>query len=239
MTTPTSSGTLPSLLSTTFRRSLVLGRLYVAIVLAYSIVLTLALGTSTETAFDSSIPTVLPLFAVMGSLGGMTAFANDRMKGVFEYLIAYGLRPRRLFANSVAASLAVMSIPLGFSVALVIGTSLARWHSLPSQLWSPLSYYSVPMSYACATLACTVGMYWTAVSSPREGMSSPIGLMPLVGIAPCALTLIAVGIVSSRYGPGSVPTLLQVAAASIAALALLLLSQAGRLLRTERLLSPM
>jgi hypothetical protein len=245
MVEPANSDGLPSLLRTTFRRSITLGRLYLGIGLGYSVILTLVLGISLgksasgESSFTSSIPTLLPIFAVLGSMGAMVAFSNDRMKGVFEYLIAYGVTPRRLFANSLVASLGVMSIQLGISVALVVGLSLARWHTVSSDFAGLLLLYSIPMSLASTALACMVGMYWTVVSSPREGMNSPVGLIPIVGIAPSILTLVVVGVVGAAYGVDATRVVLGVALAAIAGLALLLLSQVGRLLRTDRLLSPM
>jgi hypothetical protein len=84
-----------------------------------------------------------------------------------------------------------------------------------------------------------VGMYWTVLSSPREGMNSQIGLMPVVGIAPSIITLVVVGIVAASYGEGAILVVLGIALAIIIGLALTLLSQVGRLLRCERLLSPM
>lgn len=245
MADPPGSGTLPSLLSTTFRRSLGLGRRYLVLGLAYSVLLTLSLGVSFEKApsgaasFVSTVPILLPIFAVMGSMGGMVAFSNDRVKGVFEYLIAYGVSPRRLFANSLIASLGVMSIQVGVSVALALGLSIALWHRVLADLVGLLALYSVPMSFASTALACMVGMYWTVISSPREGMSSPIGLIPFVGIAPSGLTLVAVEAVGGQYGAEGTLIVLGVALATILGLALFLLSQVGRLLRTDRLLSPL
>jgi hypothetical protein len=242
---PTVSAPLPSLLRTTFRRSLVLGRRYLVIGLAYSLVLTVALGTSAAksssgaSSFAATVPILLPIFAVLGSMGGMVAFSNDRVKGVFEYLIAYGLSPRRLFTNSLMASLGVMAVQVGVSVALALGLSVALWHGIIVSLVELLFLYTVPMAVVSTALACIVGMYWTVVSSPREGMSSPIGLIPFVGIAPSALTLIVVEAAAARYGTEGAVVVLGVALATILVLDVVLLSLVGRLLRTDRLLSPM
>lgn len=238
MVDPPGRGELPSLLSTTFRRCLTLGRLYLGIGLGYSIVLTLVLSVSGESSFVSALPTVLPIFGVMGSMGGMMVFSNDRLKGVFEYLIAYGVSPRRLFANTMLASLGVMSIQVGVSVALGLGLALVQWHTIPVALWGLLVLYSVPMSYASAALACMAGMYWTVLSSPRAGMNSPMGLMPVVGIAPPVMTLVGVGVIAATYGTGAVVIVLGVAVVVVSAVTLTLLAQVGRLLRTDRLLSP-
>jgi hypothetical protein len=230
---------LPSLLRTTIRRSVVLGRVFLAIGLIYSVVLTLSLSASPQPSFDSSVPLLLPLFAVLGSMGGMLAFSNDRMKGVFEYLVAYGIRPRSLFAYSLIASLAVMTILVGVSVALAFGVSYLVWHSLSLTLVEAVGLYSIPMGYASAALASMVGMYWTVLSSPRTGMNSPIGLIPAVGIAPSVITLVAVGAIAATYGTGAIPVVQGIALALTLGAALVLLSLTSRLLRTERLLSPM
>jgi hypothetical protein len=169
----------------------------------------------------------------------MITFSNDRMKGVFEYLIAYGVRPRILFATSLIASMAVMTILVGVSVGAVLGVSLVVWHGIPLDLSELVGLYSIPMSYTSAGLACMEGMYWTALSSPRGGMNSPIGLMPMVGVAPSALTWVVVEGVEAKYGTGATLVVLGVALALILGLTLTLLSLVGRLLRFERLLSPM
>jgi hypothetical protein len=53
-------------------------------------------------------------------------------------------------------------------------------------------FYTLPMSYASQAFAATVGMYWSALSSPRQGLNSPIGLAPFIGILPTVATLGAV-----------------------------------------------
>jgi hypothetical protein len=81
--------------------------------------------------------------------------------------------------------------------------------------------------------AATIGMYWTSLSSPRGGTTSPVGVMPLVGIAPSILTLVLVEAAPSLA--------LYVLAGSLALLlttVILLLALVGRLLPLERLLSP-
>ena len=43
----------------------------------------LFLGKSHGSAFDTTFPLEIPLFAVLGSTGGLMTFTSDRTKGVF------------------------------------------------------------------------------------------------------------------------------------------------------------
>jgi multisubunit Na+/H+ antiporter MnhC subunit len=225
-----------SLLGITVRRSFVIGRIYVVIAIAYVVIFGVVTGVSSGNAFESVIGLFLPVFAVVGSLGGLTVFTNDRVKGVYEYLLAYGLSPRRLFANVLAASLVLTSIVIGISLAAGLGAFLGSGHALTAGLVEVLGLYALPMSYVCVTFAATVGMYWTSLSSPRMGMSSPVGLMPIVGIAPSLITVVAVTVLA----PLGVSELDILAGALLATfvVTLSLLSRMSRLMPLERLLSP-
>jgi hypothetical protein len=226
----------PSLLSITIRRSIVVGRIYLIIGTGYLLVLGLVTGIASPTAFGSLITLFLPVFAVTGAMGGLMVFTNDRLKGVFEYLLAYGVSSRRLFTNVLAATVVLVSIVLGASLTVGLGVYLADGHTISANLAIDLAVYSIPMSYASAALAATVGMFWTSLSSPRTGMNSPVGLMPIIGIAP---SLITVGCIQAAASVG-VPalTVVTVAVVLVAAAVLFLLRHIGRLMPLERLLSP-
>jgi hypothetical protein len=226
-----------SLLGITIRRSVVLGRLYLVIGIGYLVILSITTSFTARGAFEGLLPLFLPIFAVVGSMGGLMAFTNDRMKGVFEYLIAYGVSPRRLFVNVLAASVVLVTILVGISLAVDLGVYLGKGNTISAVFVQSLAFYSVPMSYASAAFAATVGMFWTSLSSPRMGLNSPIGLMPLIGIVPSILTLavvVAAGISSST----SIYLVLGVSVSLVVLLVVVLLSLVGRLLRRERLLSP-
>lgn len=238
MVTSTQNEELPSLLRTTTLRSITLGRTYIIAGLAYVIVLTLVLGSEGRSSFESAIPLLLPIFGVLGSLGALTAFTNDRIKGVFEYLIAYGVTPRALFTNFLVAGLLTVTLVLGITLPLVLGASLAFFGSISWYFVGLLALYSLPMCYASAGFASQVGMYFTALSSPRGGMNSPLGIIPLVGMAPSLVTLIAVGVVGSAFGTGAILVVLVVALLAIAVMVGTLLALVGRLVRHERFLSP-
>lgn len=215
-----------------------MGRLYIIGGLIYVIVLTIGVGLSGQPAFDSAIPILLPVFGVLGSFGALTAFANDRIKGVFEYLISYGMTPRSLFTTTVVASLAAVTLTLGIASAVALGASVFFFGSISWTFAGLLGFYALPMSYASAAFASQVGMYFTALSSPRAGISSPIGIMPLVGMAPSLLTLFAVGVVGTEFGTGSIYVVMAVGLLAVMVVVFALLSMAGRMLRAERFLSP-
>ncbi|MCI4373331.1 MAG: hypothetical protein L3K02_06795, partial [Thermoplasmata archaeon] len=183
------SGAPPSLLGVTVRRSFSTGRFFLGYGTAISVVLGVSLALSQGSAFATTFPFLLPIFVVVGSMGAMVVFTNDRIKGVLEYLLAYGYSPRRLFVTFLLTALALSSIVLSVAVAVGLGLYLIRGHTLTSQLETLMVVYAIPMSFASSAFAATVGMLWTSLSSPRAGMNSPIGLIPLIGILPSIVTL--------------------------------------------------
>jgi len=228
----------PTLLRTTFRRSLALGRIFIIVGLLYVAVLALALSFTAASSFASSYPIFLPIFAVLGSMGGLMVFSSDRTKGVYEYLLAYGISPRQLFINGLLACLLVETVVLSFVLGLGLGIFVVSGHTISLTLIAALSVYSIPMSYVSAAFATTVGMLWTSLSSPRTGMNSPIGLIPFVGIAPSALTL---GLVAFLAIDGFTDIYLIIGGVvgAVAVVVLLLLKFLNRLLTPEKLLSPL
>jgi hypothetical protein len=237
MRTPSPIKGPPSLLRTTFRRSLALGRIFIIVGIVYVLVLAVALSFTAASSFTSAYPIFLPIFAVLGSMGGLMVFSNDRTKGVFEYLIAYGISPRRLFINVLLVSLLLETVVLGLVLGIGLGIFVASGHAISLALVMALAVYSVPMSYASAAFAATVGMFWTSLSSPRSGLNSPIGLVPFVGIAPSILTLALVSFLAIE-GFTDIYLVIGVAVGAVVALVLLLLSLLDRLMPRERLLSP-
>jgi hypothetical protein len=229
-----------SLLVVTVRRSFTSGRLFVVYSIAISIVLGLSLNSGNGAAFLSSFPFIVSIFAANGSMGGLVVFSNDRIKGVLEYLLAYGMTPRRLFVNFLLAGMVLVTIVLALALGVGIGIYLGRGHALTDQFLLLLGVYTIPMSYASAAFVATVGMFWTSLSSPRSGMNSPVGFAPFIGIFPSLATLGAF-IALALNGAYSRTTLLIVAATAVvltAAVVIGLLATMDRFLRRERLLSP-
>ncbi|HTT35012.1 MAG TPA: hypothetical protein VMH78_03995 [Thermoplasmata archaeon] len=231
------SGAPPSLLGTTIRRSVVVGRVYLVVGTLLSIFYSVVLSLASGDAFATAGPLLLPILAVVGGLGGLLVFTNDRLKGVLEYLIAYGYAPRSLFLNVVGATIVLVSIVLASSTVAGIAAFVATGHAVTVSLVAALAIYTVPMSYASASFAATAGIFWTSLSSPREGMNSPIGLIPVVGVAPPLLTLVAVSVADVT---GAVPILatMGLAVGIVVAIVAVLLAFMSRLMHRERLLSP-
>jgi len=233
------SESAPSLFGVTMRRSFTTGRFFLGYGSAMSVVLGVSLALSPGLAFASTFPFLLPIFVVVGSMGAMVVFTNDRIKGVLEYLLAYGYSPQRLFVTFLLTALALSAVVLSVALAGVLGVYLIRGHPFTTQLAALLLLYAVPMSISSPAFAATVGMLWTSLSSPRAGMNSPIGLIPFIGILPCILTLFLLTTLAAA-GIFSPTELLLVATGVVGAVVLIvvaLLSTLSRFLRRERLLS--
>ena len=240
MAAPPTSGEPLSLLGITIRRSIIIGRAALIYGTAMSLLLAIALSFSSGMVFSSAFPVFLPIFAIVGSMGGLTVFTSDRLKGVLEYLMAYGISPRRLFVNVLLASLVLVTIVLGIALGFGLGIFLVRGNSLSDVLVLLLAAYTLPMSYASAAFATTVGMYWSALSSPRQGLNSPVGLAPFIGILPSLATLgtiVALGAAGIVSTSSSFIIVTSASLVLVATVVMVLLSMIGRFLRRERLLS--
>ena len=231
----------PSLLGITIRRSMVLGRFFLVYGTGISVLLGVVLGLVSGSSFAAAFPLLLPIFASVGSMGGLAVFTSDRLKGTLEYFMAYGFSPRRLFLNFLTATLVLVSIVVSVGLGVGVGLYLARGNAFTPGLAVALGLYAVPMSFASAAFAATMGMYWSALSSPRAGMNSPIGLAPFIGILPPVTTLFIVVALGASGATTSVTTFYAIAVAVMALVVVfvvLLLALINRFLRRERLLSP-
>jgi len=217
----------------------VIGRPYLIYATAMSVLLTVSLSVTSRAGFSSGLPLLLPIFVAVGAMGGLTVFTSDRLKGVLEYLMAYGVTPRRLFLNVLLASFVLVTIVLGVALGVGVGLNLARRTALPLDFALAVGLYTVPMSYASVAFSTTIGMYWSALSSPRQGLNSPVGLAPFIGILPSVATLAAViALGANGVSASAFFTVAVIAMALVTIVVVLLLSMIGRLLRRERLLSP-
>jgi hypothetical protein len=228
---------LPSLLSITLRRGLVAGRAYLAIGILVSLVLTVALlrTANRSTNFVAIFPLELPLFATLGAMGGLMLFVGDRSKGVLEYLISYGIRPRSLFVNCLLTTVMLSTVVMGCALVVGLVGFVATGNSISTNLENSILGYTIPMTYACSLLAVTCGIIWSTLSSPRSGLNSPVGIAPMLGIAPPVIVLvIAEGVDKSAYYYVTVG-----ASVGFLLLVVALLIASSRLMGRERYLSPM
>jgi len=222
-----------SLLGITVWRSFNTGRLYLVIGLVVSAFWAGILGATDSPTFDTIVPLLIPVLANTGTMGGMLVFTNDRVKGVLEYLLAYGVSPRRIFMNVLVASFVQVSIVTTLAIGAGVTVHFASGYGVDATFVRATLTYSVPMNFAVAAFVSTAGMFWTSLSTPRSGMNSPLGLLPLLGIAPPGLVLIL-----TEALPGYYFVLTSGAAVVIAVAAIALIRNLDRLLPRERLLSP-
>lgn len=232
-----SRGRLPSLTLVTLRRGLLAGRFYLAIGVIVSLVLTVALLRTARgmTEFVAVFPLEIPLFASLGAMGGLILFVGDRTKGVLEYFISYGVRPRTLFVNSLLVTIALTTIVLGGSLAVGLTGYVLAGNAASSGLENSVLGYTIPMAYASALFAAIGGIIWSALSTPRMGMNTPVGLAPILGVAPPILVLI----VAEGFDKAAYYDVTLGSALGFLGLVGLLLVASSRLMDRERYLSPM
>jgi hypothetical protein len=223
----------PSLLGSTIRRSIVAGRLFFIVGILYALFLAVGLSLGAASSFGPGFSVILPIFTVIGALGGLMVFTSDRVKGTFEYLIAYGVLPRRLFTDILVASLVLVTIELTITIAIGLGIYLATGHAFSADILADLAVFTLPMSYACVALTAIVGMFWTSLSSPRAGINSPIGFIPFIGILPQILTIVLAAVFSAY-----VYDVLIGGFVVVVVIVVVLLGLTNRLMPRERLLSP-
>lgn len=231
MVAPLDPPGLPSLLGITIRRSMVVGRISLIIGGVMVAFYAAAFGIGGP-LFISVGAVVLPVFAVSGGLGGATIFSNDRMKGVLEYLVAYGLSPRRILFNVVLAGLVQVTIILAIGVGAGTTTYLLSGYALNLPFAEVLLVYTFPMSYATVTMMTVVGVFWTSLSSPRTGMNSPLGVLPLIGVSPTAAALILALTI-----PSHAATIVLGVELAVVVVVLSLIARTDRLMPPDRLLS--
>ena len=228
---------MPSVTAITFRRGISAGRFYLAIGLVVSLILTVVLlrnGKGTV-AFTTTFPLEIPLFASLGAMGGIMLFVSDRTKGVLEYCISYGMRPGRLFLNYLLTTAGLSTLLLAALLTVGLGGFVATGNSISTDLENTVIGYTIPMTYASSLFAATTGMVWSAVSTPRMGMGSPVGVAPLLGLAPPVIVLLlAETVAKSEYYYVTVG-----AAVGFILVVFLLLGASARLMGRERYLSPM
>lgn len=228
-----------TLFSFAVRRAATSGRFFLVYGALLSTVLGVVLSVSSRAGLVSGFPILVPIFGIVGAMGGLVVFTNDRLKGVLEYLLSYGVSPRRIFALTLEASLVLVSVVLGVALTATIGVNVAQHGGLPVGFYELVLVYTLPMSYSSVAFATVLGIYWTSLSSPRAGMNSPIGLIPFLGILPSVAVLgglIVTGVLGIAT-PEALLVLTGTAVGTLVVVVIILVSQVDRLLRRERLLS--
>jgi hypothetical protein len=212
---------LGSLVSTNFRRALNFGKIYVGmgVVLPLLFIAELSVaGSAASTAgtpagpiLSQLYPLLMPIFVVLGASGALMIFASDKDKGVYEYMLAYGVDVSTIFWSMIAATLGLVTLVLAVSLTLtVVVLAFTNAAALTPVFGELIIFYTVPLSYAAAMFMSMSGMIWSQLTARRPGVNSPVGIAPLLGIAPILAVLIV------AVGPGSGHILYVVGAASIA-----------------------
>jgi hypothetical protein len=203
---------LGALSSVNFRRSITYGRVYLILGLALSLIIVIGTSvlptTPTTTQYIASqgqalgihnsvaliivsiFPLLSPLLTVVGALGALMIFASDKAKGVYEYLISYGVDTSTIYWSIIISAAGLVTIVLGISVPVVTMVLFAINRSLPFQYVELILVYTIPLSYAATIFMTMVAMIWTSLTTRRTGMNSPVGIAPLFGILPVVVVLL-------------------------------------------------
>ena len=188
-----------SLYSMIFRRSLSYGRVYLIMGLVISVLFigetALSLNAIKTLAPGSEIageiyPLLLPLTTIIGATGALMVFSSDKAKGVYEYLIAYGVNPSTIFWSVVLASIGLVSIILIVSVPVAAIVFALLGLALPSTFNELLILYSIPLSFTSTAFMTMAGMIWQSLSTRRAGLNSPVGAAPVLGIVPVMIVFL-------------------------------------------------
>jgi hypothetical protein len=236
-----------SLMYINFKRALNYGKLYLIIAIVISVLygslLTTLLhgaGTSSTSAAGisssgfSQIPVILlPVFAVIGSFGGLMVFVSDKDKGVYEYLIAYGVEPSNIFWSIVVASFGLVSVILTISVSSSVIIQLLSHISITPSYVELIFFYVIPISYTATAFGNMAGMIWSALTRRRVGINSPVGLAPILGIIPMLIVLLLSGFV----GPGAFILLVGSVSGAALLLVIVMVGIANQRMSRERFLS--
>ena len=226
-----------SFLGPTIRRSFRSGRMVLVVGVVWSVILGVAIAVGAA-AIRLQLSPDLPVFGSVSAVGALTVFTSDRTTGVLEYLVAYGVSPRRLFTNFIVAALASISIVLVIARGASVGDHLALGNKVSTSLLLFLGGYAIPMSYVSGAFATTVGLLVGAFLAAR-GHEQPHRVGPLPWHSSARGNT---GSHRNLWGDGRDTTngflLVAGGALTLVALTVLyLLANIGHLLRRERLLS--
>ncbi len=231
---------MKSFVQITFKRAISFGSLYLIIGIVMSLVISALFSWTSSLAevdmlFISQLGTLmLPLFAVMGGVGGLMVFVSDRTKGVFEYLIAYGVNVYEIFWSTLLVSFGLVTIVLGISITGNMLFSLLFSGSIPFTMIETLLIYTIPLSYASSAFMCMAGMIWSSLTVGIPGVNSPVGISMILGIGP-SLVVMLLG--SFFIGSSYFMMLVGGVTLILVALVVVMLVVANKMMNRERLLS--
>ena len=161
-------------------------------------------------------------------------FGSDREKGVYEYMLAYGVDVSTIFWSIIVATMCLVTLVLAVSLVVTVGAlAFTNAGALSVVFGELVIFYTIPLSYAAAMLMSMTGMIWSQLTARRPGVNSPVGVAPLLGIAPVLVVLVL------AVGPGAGHIIYLVGAASAAMIlaVVALASIASSKIQRERFLS--
>ena len=181
----------------------------------------------------SIYPIISPLFVIIGSLGALMVFASDKAKGVYEYLIAYGVNTSSIFWSIVLAAIGLVSLILVISVSAVSVTLIALNGFIPFEFIELLLIYTIPLSYTVTMFTTILGMIWSSLTTRRTGVNSPVGLAPVFGIIP----IMAVLITAQSIGPSYLILLVGSVSIALILLVIAIIALSSKKMVRERFIS--
>ncbi len=182
---------------------------------------------------DEVYPLILPLTVVLGSVGGLWLYTGDRRKGVYEYLIAYGIDVSTIFLSIIVATVGLATLVLASSVLIMVAVYLAMGVHTTLGLIEIILLYTLPLSYSSPVFMSMAGMTWSALTTRVTGVNSPVGVAPLLGIAPPLVVIV----LSAVAGPSLSGYVAILVSASVVGLTLVMALVADRKMVRERFLS--
>ena len=237
---------LRPLIVTNFKRALNFGKVYVVMSVLLPLLPVIeiaeagnAVSSGAAPAATGAIlgeigPLLLPIFIILGAAGCLMIFASDRDKGVYEYMLAYGVDVSTIFVAILAATAVLVTLVLAASLAIVVvGLLFASPGALTPTFVELILLYTIPLSYAGALFMCMAGMIWSQLTVRRAGVNSPVGVAPMLGILPI------LGVLIVAVGPGSGHILAVVGGASAIMIfaVFFMASVANRNMQRERFIS--
>jgi uncharacterized membrane protein YhfC len=231
---------LKSLVKTNFKRALSFGSVYLILGLALSFLLGVVLSGTASVSDDVPLvvsqmfPMMAPVCAVVGSFGGLMVFVSDRTKGVYEYLIAYGVSVYEILWSTLLVTLGLVTVVLGVSLTGNIAITLLMGGSIQPAIIEMLLIYTIPISYASVAFMTMAGMIWSSLTARIPGVNSPIGICTLIGAGPTLVVFIL-----STFLSGSNNFLLLIGGVtlSLVTLVAVMMVMANKKMNRERLLA--
>lgn len=178
----------------------------------------------------SLVPSVIPVAAVIGTFSPLLLFVNDRSRGVYEYLLAFGRKPSDIFAGLIISVLVLSAVVVAVPVAVAASLVYSAAPMLLGPFTTEILVYTLPMGMIAPLFISGIAVMWVALTRRVQFVNSPIGLAPIFGLLPVVGVLMF-----SEFDRGANTTLpLAIVSAAMAAATIALFILASRALGGER-----